>query len=43
MRKIIYGTIAFFVAVLIIVAIVAEQHPVRTVKYENGVVSEEAK
>ena len=41
MRKVIYGTIAFFVAVLIIVAIVAEQHPVRTVKYENGAVSEE--
>jgi hypothetical protein len=43
MRKAMYGTIIFFVAVLILVAIVAEQHPVRTVKYENGVVSEEAK
>jgi hypothetical protein len=43
MRKVIYGTIVVFVAVLIVVAIVSQQHPVRTVKYENGVVSEEAK
>ena len=43
MRKAMYGTIAFLVAVLIIVAIVAGQHPVRTVKYENGTVSEEAR
>jgi hypothetical protein len=36
MKKIIYGTIALFIAILIIVIIVAEQHPVQLVKYENG-------
>jgi hypothetical protein len=40
MKKIVYGTIALFVAILIITAIIAQQHPVRMVKYENGRVSE---
>jgi hypothetical protein len=36
MKRAIYGTIAFFVGVLIIVWIVALQHPVHAVKYEDG-------
>lgn len=43
MKRIMYGTIALFVGILIVTMIIAEQHPVRTVKYENGVVSEEQK
>lgn len=43
MKKIIYATIALFVGILIVVIIIAEQRPVRTVKYENGVVSESTK
>lgn len=38
MKKIIYATIALFVAILIIVIVVAKQHPVQLVKYENGAV-----
>ncbi len=43
MKKVIYGTIALFVGILILTMIIAEQHPVRTVKYEKGVISETSK
>ena len=38
MKKVMYGTLAFFIAILILVIIVALQQPVKMVKYENGVV-----
>jgi hypothetical protein len=31
-----YGTIAFFVCILIVVWVISLQHPVNTVKYEDG-------
>ncbi len=43
MKRVMYGTIALFVGILIIVMIVAERNPVRTVKYENGSVVEDKK
>ncbi len=43
MKKIIYGTIALFVGILIITFFIAEQHPVHEVKYEKGVISEKNK
>lgn len=43
MKKIIYATIALFILILIVVIIIAEQNPVRTVKYEYGTVIEEKK
>lgn len=43
MKKIMYATIALFLAILLVVIIIAEQNPVRTVKYENGVVVETKK
>jgi hypothetical protein len=36
MKRAIYGTIALFVGVLIVVWVVSLQHPVNTVKYEDG-------
>ena len=41
MKKIIYGTILLFVAILIVLVIVAINTPVQTVKYENGAVIED--
>lgn len=41
MKKIMYGTILLFVAIMIIVIVVASFHPVETVKYENGAVVDE--
>lgn len=38
-----YATIALFIIILIVVIIIAEQNPVRTVKYEHGTVVEEKK
>ncbi|MDZ7291572.1 MAG: hypothetical protein ONB44_16560 [candidate division KSB1 bacterium] len=43
MKKLMYGTIALFVIILIVVMIIAEQHPVRTVKYQNGEIVESTK
>ncbi len=43
MKKAMYATIALFVLIMIIVIIVAEQHPVRLVKYQNGAVVETKK
>jgi hypothetical protein len=36
MKRAMYGTIAFFVGVLIIVLVISLQHPVNAVKYEDG-------
>ncbi len=36
MKRAMYGTIAFFVGVLIIVWVVSLQHPIHEVKYEDG-------
>jgi hypothetical protein len=36
MKRAIYGTIAFFVCVLVVVWVIALQHPVHPVKYEDG-------
>ncbi len=41
MKKVIYGTIIIFLAVLIIVAIVAKQNPPKTVTYKNGKIIED--
>ncbi len=41
MKKIVYGTIILFIAILIVVMVVASLQPVVTVKYENGTVVEE--
>lgn len=43
MKKAMYATIALFVLIMIVVIIVAEQHPVRLVKYQNGAVVETKK
>lgn len=43
MKKIIYGTIVLFVGILIITFFIAEQKPVRSVKYENGRIIETSK
>lgn len=43
MKRAIYGTLVVFIGVLIIVWIVAEQHPTHPVKYENGKVVDAAK
>jgi hypothetical protein len=43
MKKAMYATIALFVLIMIAVIIVAEQHPVRLVKYQNGAVVESKK
>jgi hypothetical protein len=43
MKKIIYATIALFFIILIVVIIIAERNPVRTVKYDSGIVIEEKK
>jgi hypothetical protein len=39
----IYATIAFFIALMVLTAIVAQQTPVEEVKYENGRVVPKAK
>jgi len=36
MKRAIYGTIAFFVCVLIVVWVIALRHPLHPVKYEDG-------
>ena len=36
MKRAIYGTIAFFVGVLILVWIISQEHPLHPVKYEDG-------
>jgi len=36
MKKIIYGTIALFLAIMIWTAVVANRTPIHEVKYENG-------
>ena len=41
MKKIMYGTLALFIAILIAVMIIASRTPVEMVKYENGVVVED--
>jgi hypothetical protein len=43
MKKVVYGTIAIFVAIMLLTIIVAQQTPVRTVTYQNGVIEETAK
>jgi len=40
-KKIIYGTIFLFIAIMILVIIISSRHPVVTVKYENGAVVED--
>ncbi len=41
MKKIMYATIVLFLAILVLVIIVASFTPVRTVTYHNGVIMEE--
>ena len=41
MKKIIYSTIFLFIAIMVLVIVIASRHPVVTVKYEDGVVVEE--
>jgi hypothetical protein len=41
MKKIVYGTIIIFVAVLIVVAIVAVQNTPKTVTYKDGKIIED--
>ena len=36
MKRAMYGTIAFFVCVLVVVWVISLQHPVHPVKYEDG-------
>jgi hypothetical protein len=36
MKKWIYGTLALFIALMIVTAIVAQRTPIHEVKYENG-------
>lgn len=36
MKKVIYGTIAVFIAIMVWTAIVANRTPIHEVKYENG-------
>ena len=36
MKKLIYGTIIIFVAILVVMAVIAVQNPPKMVKYENG-------
>ena len=36
MKRAMYGTIALFVGVLIVVWVISLQHPVHAVKYEDG-------
>ncbi len=36
MKKVVYGTIIVFVAILITIAVIAIQNPPKMVKYENG-------
>ena len=38
-----YATIAIFIGIIVVTWIIAAQHPVRTVKYENGTVIEDKK
>jgi len=40
MKRVIYGTILTFVAILIIVAVIASQHEVVEVEYKDGAVVE---
>ena len=41
LKKVIYGTIILFIVIMITVIILAVNTPIKTVKYENGVVIEE--
>lgn len=43
MKKLMYGTIALFVIIMVVVIVVAKQHPVQLVKYQNGEVVESTK
>ncbi len=36
MKRWIYGTIALFIGILILTAVIASQKPIHEVKYENG-------
>ncbi len=36
MKKWIYGTLALFIGILILTAIIAARKPIHEVKYENG-------
>lgn len=36
MKKVIYGTLALFIAIMILTAIVAQRTPIHEVKYENA-------
>ena len=40
MKKMIWGTIALFVTVLIVTLVIAERHGVHEVEYKNGVVTQ---
>ena len=40
MKKMIWGTIAIFVTILIVTLIIAERHGVHTVEYKDGVVTQ---
>ncbi len=41
MKKVVYGTIIIFLAILIIVVIIAERNPPQTVTYKNGKIIED--
>ncbi len=43
MKKLMYGTIALFVIIMVVVIVIARQHPVQLVKYQNGEVIESTK
>ncbi len=43
MKKLMYGTIALFVIIMLVVWIIAAQHPVRMVTYQNGEIVESTK
>lgn len=43
MKTWIYATIAFFIALMVLTAIVAQRTPIHEVKYENGQVVPKAK
>jgi hypothetical protein len=38
MKKVIYGTLAVFFAILILTIVIAQRTPIHEVKYENGLV-----
>lgn len=41
MKRAMYGTIVLFVVIILVVIVLALMNPVRTVRYEDGVIIEE--